>query len=57
MILLYLEETLVYPGQDYQGCTVSTIGEEKPCNPRLAGRGRNCFIKLMGISSYLFLKR
>ena len=29
------EETLVYPAHDYHGMTVSTIGEEKRCNPRL----------------------
>ncbi len=29
------EETLVYPGHDYKGDTVSTIGEEKAHNPRL----------------------
>lgn len=28
-------ETLVYPGHDYRGETVSTIGEEKAFNPRL----------------------
>lgn len=29
------DETLVYPGHDYNGMTVSTIGEEKQWNPRL----------------------
>ena len=29
------DETLVYPGHDYHGDTVSTIGEEKAHNPRL----------------------
>ena len=28
-------ETLVYPAHDYKGETVSTIGEERDCNPRL----------------------
>ncbi len=28
-------ETLVYPGHDYKGDTVSTIGEERAFNPRL----------------------
>lgn len=41
------EETLVYPGHDYRGQTVSTIGEEKQFNPRFAGRGREGFITLM----------
>ncbi len=29
------DDTLVYPGHDYKGDTVSTIGEEKAHNPRL----------------------
>lgn len=41
------EQTLVYPGHDYRGQTVSTIGEEKHWNPRLAGRSRESFIALM----------
>ena len=31
------DTTLVYPGHDYKGRTVSTIGEEKKLNPRLGG--------------------
>lgn len=30
------DETLVYPGHDYKGRTVSSVGEEKRWNPRLA---------------------
>jgi sulfur dioxygenase len=41
------EETLVYPGHDYKGFTVSSIGEEKALNKRLANRGRDAFIALM----------
>ncbi|MDZ8185497.1 MAG: FAD/NAD(P)-binding protein [Nostoc sp. ChiSLP02] len=41
------EDTLVYPGHDYQGQTASTIGEEKRWNPRFAGRTRNEFIEQM----------
>ncbi|MGF1538016.1 MAG: MBL fold metallo-hydrolase [Elainellaceae cyanobacterium] len=41
------DETLVYPGHDYRGQTVSTIGEEKRLNPRFAGRTRDEFVKLM----------
>lgn len=41
------DETLVYPGHDYRGHTVSTIGEEKELNPRLAHRTRDEFIELM----------
>lgn len=42
------DETLVYPGHDYNGHTVSTIGEEKRFNPRFAGRTRDEFITFMG---------
>lgn len=41
------DHTLVYPGHDYHGQTVSTIGEEKRWNPRLAGRSRDEFIEIM----------
>lgn len=41
------DATLVYPGHDYHGHLVSTIGEEKRWNPRLAGQGREDFIALM----------
>ena len=34
-LLALPDETLVYPGHDYKGDTVSTIGEEKRFNPRL----------------------
>jgi sulfur dioxygenase len=40
-------ETLVYPGHDYRGNTVSTIGEEKQWNPRFVGRDREQFIEFM----------
>lgn len=41
------DETWVYPGHDYKGHTVSTIGEEKQFNSRFAGRTRDEFIKFM----------
>ncbi|RMF23701.1 MAG: MBL fold metallo-hydrolase [Cyanobacteria bacterium J083] len=41
------DETLVYPGHDYRGHTVSTIGEEKRWNPRFVGRDRSSFIEFM----------
>lgn len=41
-------ETLVYPGHDYKGLRVSSIGQERTTNPRLAGRSRDEFIDLMG---------
>jgi glyoxylase-like metal-dependent hydrolase (beta-lactamase superfamily II) len=42
------DQTLVYPGHDYRGYTVSTIGEEKQFNPRFQGRNRENFIEFMG---------
>jgi len=41
------EETVVYPGHDYAGHALSTIGEEKRHNPRLAGKTREAFIAFM----------
>ena len=41
------ENTLVYPAHDYEGRTVSTIGEEKRLNPRFADRSRDQFIAIM----------
>jgi sulfur dioxygenase len=40
-------ETLVYPGHDYRGHSLSTIGEEVTWNPRFVGRDRNSFISFM----------
>ena len=40
--------TRVYPGHDYRGNAVSTIGWEKRHNARLTGRSRTEFIELMG---------
>jgi glyoxylase-like metal-dependent hydrolase (beta-lactamase superfamily II) len=42
------EATLVYPGHDYRGFTVSTIGEEKRYNPRFVRQTRAGFVELMG---------
>jgi len=41
------DEIRVYPGHDYKGNRVSTIGEQKRDNPRLAGKTREEFIALM----------
>jgi len=41
------DTTYVYPGHDYRGQRVSTIGYEKLHNPRIAGRGREEFINIM----------
>lgn len=40
-------ETLVYPGHDYNGMTVSTIGEEIQFNPRLQVQSRDQYIAQM----------
>jgi glyoxylase-like metal-dependent hydrolase (beta-lactamase superfamily II) len=41
-------DTLVYPGHDYRGNTVSTIGRERAKNPRLGnGVSREDFIAIM----------
>lgn len=42
------EETLVYPAHDYKGDTVSTIGEEKRCNPRLQVASVDEYVDVMG---------
>ena len=48
-ILSMPDETLLYPGHDYQGRSVSTVGEEKRFNPRLgAGRTEDDFVATMG---------
>ncbi len=41
------DNTLVYPGHDYRGYTVSTIGEEKQWNSRFVGRDKTSFITFM----------
>jgi glyoxylase-like metal-dependent hydrolase (beta-lactamase superfamily II) len=41
------DDTQVHPAHDYKGLTVTTIGEEKRWNARVAGRNREEFIELM----------
>lgn len=42
------DDTLVYPGHDYKGRTVSTVGEEKAFNPRLGGgKTEGQFVEIM----------
>jgi glyoxylase-like metal-dependent hydrolase (beta-lactamase superfamily II) len=41
------DDTALYPAHDYRGWTVSSIGEEKRCNPRLAGKTRAQYIEIM----------
>jgi len=41
------EQVLVYPGHDYKGRRVSSIGEEKKFNARIAGKSRAEFLQIM----------
>lgn len=41
------DETLVYPAHDYKGWTVSSIGEERRFNPRLAGKSAKQYAEIM----------
>jgi sulfur dioxygenase len=40
-------ETLVYPGHDYKGWTVSSIAEERAHNPRLQARTKEAYVSQM----------
>jgi len=40
-------DTLVYPGHDYKGDTVSTIAEERDFNPRLKVASADAYVELM----------
>lgn len=46
-LLALPDDTMVYPGHDYQGNTVSTIGEERAHNPRLQVKSAAEYIELM----------
>jgi glyoxylase-like metal-dependent hydrolase (beta-lactamase superfamily II) len=46
-VLALPDDTLVYPGHDYRGNTVSTIGEERRWNPRLQVRSAEEYAALM----------
>ncbi len=41
------DDMLVYPAHDYKGWTVSTIGEEKKYNPRIAGKTVAEYVEIM----------
>ena len=41
------DATRVWPGHDYKGQSVSTIGWEKAHNARVCGRSREAFVELM----------
>lgn len=46
-LMLLPEDTLVYPGHDYNGMLVSSIGEEKRFNPRLQVQSQAEFEAMM----------
>tara|TARA_R110000868_G_scaffold84822_6_gene239005 strand:+ start:77684 stop:78370 length:687 start_codon:yes stop_codon:yes gene_type:complete len=46
-LLCLPEHTLVYPGHDYHGQTVSTIAEEKQFNPRLQVNSKQEYVDIM----------
>ena len=47
-ILLKLpDDTIVYPGHDYNGKSSSTIGEEKKSNPRLQVKSQRQYVDMM----------
>lgn len=41
------EQTRIWPGHDYRGHTMTTVGEEKRHNPRVAGKSRAEFVEIM----------
>jgi sulfur dioxygenase len=42
------DSCLIWPGHDYKGRTVSTVGEERAFNPRVGGgRSENEFVRIM----------
>ena len=41
------DDTTVWPAHDYHGRSHSTIGDERACNARVAGKTREQFIQLM----------
>lgn len=46
-ILTLPDETLIYPGHDYNGRRVSSVSQEKATNLRIAGKTKDEFIALM----------
>ncbi len=46
-LLALPDKTLVYPAHDYNGMTLSTIGEERRFNPRLQVKDKTEYVALM----------
>lgn len=52
------DDALVYPGHDYHGHTLSTVGEEKRLNPRLGlDVGEDAFVGLMDALDLAYPRR
>jgi glyoxylase-like metal-dependent hydrolase (beta-lactamase superfamily II) len=52
------DATLLYPGHDYRGRTVTTVAEEKRFNPRLgSARSEAEFVALMSALKLAYPKR
>jgi glyoxylase-like metal-dependent hydrolase (beta-lactamase superfamily II)/rhodanese-related sulfurtransferase len=51
------EQTLVYPGHDYKGRRVSSIGEERAFNARFSGKSREEFLAIMANLNLAMPKR
>jgi hypothetical protein len=47
VLFALMDSIFVYPCHDYRGHTVSTIGEEKRWNPRVAGKTEREFVSIM----------
>ncbi|MFW5921164.1 MAG: MBL fold metallo-hydrolase [Polyangiales bacterium] len=47
VLLALPEHTRIWPGHDYRGHTMTTVGEEKRHNPRVAGKSRAEFVEVM----------
>lgn len=46
-LLAFPDETLIYPGHDYNGKRVSSVGQEKTINPYIAGLDQAAFAAKM----------
>ncbi len=46
-LLSFPDETLIYPGHDYNGKRVSSVGQEKTINPYIAGLDKAAFVAKM----------
>jgi sulfur dioxygenase len=51
------DDTLVYPGHDYQGRRVSSVAQERSRNPRLAGKTEEEFVAIMDALELPYPKR